>query len=73
MNGRCIHTWVLRTQVLSPGASHLGPKPIYHDDFMLKFNIHLILNNHPFNIGVPRKMPPRSSLNTNLTLGVNAP
>ncbi len=73
MNGRCIHTWVLRTQVLSPEASQLGPKPIYHDDFMLKFNIHLILNNHPFKVGVPCKMPPRSSLNTNLTLGVNAP
>jgi hypothetical protein len=67
------HLGVKDSSILSPEASHLGPKPIYHYDFMLKFNIHLILNNHPFNVGVPHKMPPRSSLNTNLTLGVNAP
>jgi hypothetical protein len=45
---------VLRTLVLkSPNtqASHLGPKPIYLEDFNVKFNIHLILINHPFNIG----------------------
>jgi len=31
-----------------------------------------MLNNHPFKHWVPPKMPPRFSLNTDLTLGVNA-
>jgi hypothetical protein len=32
-----------------------------------------MLNNHPFKHWVPPKMPPRFSLNTDLTIGVNAP
>ncbi len=32
-----------------------------------------MLNNHPFKHWVPPRMPPRFSLYTDLTLGVNAP